>query len=269
LSEFKIAIFGDIVGEPGRKAFREGLEILKKQKKIDFLIVNGENSAGGIGITPKIAEFFFDYGVHIITTGNHIFRHKEIIPYLEKNEYLLRPHNYPEGVPGSGVAILEKNGLKIGVLNLCGRVFMEEGFDSPFLVADKAVQDLKEKGANVILVDFHAEATSEKQALGHYLDGKVTAVYGTHTHVQTADEKILPKGTAYISDIGFCGATFSLLGMDKDIVMKKFLLSMPVRFQVGKQLPYEVNGIVLTLDSQTGKLLGIERFLVNNLGINK
>lgn len=260
METFKIAVFGDIVGEAGRIAFDKALEILKEEENIDFLIVNGENSAGGIGITPPIAEFFFNKGVHVITSGNHIFRHKEIVSYLKKQPYLLRPHNYPAGVPGKGVCMLEKLGLKIGVLNLCGRVFMDEGFDSPFAVAENALSYFSTEKADIILVDFHAEATSEKQALAYYLDGKVATLFGTHTHVQTSDARILSQGTAYITDIGFCGAEESILGMEKEGVLKKFLTSMPVRFQVPKKGALVANGIILDVDIERKKVVAIRRF---------
>ncbi|TDT69166.1 hypothetical protein EV215_1508 [Hypnocyclicus thermotrophus] len=215
----KILIIGDIIGKPGRKILYEFLE--RKKEEYDFIIVNGENSAAGFGITTKIADEFFEYGIDVITSGNHIWDKKEIYKYLDENNALLRPLNYPKSVPGSGYIIKEsKNGEKIAVVNLQGRVFMPL-VDSPFEVIENILNEIK-KETDIIIVDFHAEATSEKVALGWFLDGKVKAIYGTHTHIQTADNRILSEGTAYITDIGMTGSHDSIIGMTIESVLPKF-----------------------------------------------
>ena len=242
----KVLIIGDVMGKPGRDAMKEFLD--KKKNDYDFVIVNGENAAAGFGITPKIADEFFELGVDVITSGNHIWDKKELYPYLDENRNILRPLNYPKGVPGFGYTIKENgNGEKIAVINIQGRVFMPE-VDSPFQRIEEAIEEIKKETKNII-VDFHAEATSEKLAMGWYLDGRVSAVYGTHTHVQTADERILEKGTGFINDVGMTGSHDSIIGMTIETVLPKFLTSLPSRFEVATG-NVKVNGIELHIDKE-------------------
>ena len=242
----KVLIIGDVMGKPGRDAMKEFLD--KKKNDYDFVIVNGENAAAGFGITPKIADEFFELGVDVITSGNHIWDKKELYPYLNENRNILRPLNYPKGVPGFGYTIKENGkGEKIAVINIQGRVFMPE-VDSPFQRIEEAIEEIKKETKNII-VDFHAEATSEKLAMGWYLDGRVSAVYGTHTHVQTADERILEKGTGFINDVGMTGSHDSIIGMTIETVLPKFLTSLPSRFEVATG-NVKVNGIELHIDKE-------------------
>jgi len=253
----KILFIGDIVGEPGRKALREGLPALIDKLKIDFVIANAENAAGGFGITRPVCEEIFSAGVNILTSGNHIWDKKEAFQYIMEEKRLLRPANYPEGAPGYGSVVAETPvGDKIAVLNLSGRIFMNQ-LDCPFKTAKAALPRLKEE-TRVIIVDFHAEATSEKAALGWFLDGEVSAVIGTHTHVQTADEKILPEGTAFITDVGMTGPANSIIGVKKELVINKFLTQVPVRFETAKGLSM-LSCVVLEIDSETGRATSIER----------
>lgn len=245
----KVLIVGDIIGRPGRKLFQEYLE--RKKDNYDFIIINGENTAAGFGITEKIAKEFFEQGVDVITSGNHIWDKKEIYEYLEKENSLLRPMNYPEGVPGNGYVIKEaKNGLKIAVVNLQGRVFMPS-IDCPFKSIEKELDKLKSE-ADIIIVDFHAEATSEKMALGWFLDGQVSAIYGTHTHIQTSDNRILNEGTAYITDIGMTGAHDGIIGMTVETILPKFLNGLPQRFAIC-EANVRLNGIELEFEGATVK----------------
>lgn len=252
----KILAIGDIVGRPGREAMRMLLPKLKQEHSLDLIIANGENAAGGSGITPKLAEELFSYGVDGLTSGDHIWKRKEIFPYLETEKKLLRPANYPLQAPGKGSMIIEKNGIKIGVINLAGRIFME-AIRCPFVVAEEEINKLA-KETKIIIVDFHAEATSEKVALGWYLDGKVSAVLGTHTHIQTADEKILPQGTAYITDLGMCGPYDSVIGRKKENVLQRFVVQVPIRFDVAKEDTH-LCGVVLEIDEKSGKAVSIAR----------
>lgn len=241
----KVLIIGDIMGRPGRDALEEFLN--KKRDNYDFIIVNGENSAAGFGITPKISDEFFEMGVDVITSGNHIWDKKEIYPYLNENNSLLRPLNYPKGVPGFGYVIKDsKKGEKIAVVNIQGRVFMPE-VDSPFDRIDEILDELKKITSNII-VDFHAEASSEKLAMGYFLDGRVSLVFGTHTHIQTADERILDRGTGFISDVGMTGAHDSIIGMTVETVLPKFLTSLPSRFEVATG-NVKINGLELEIDN--------------------
>jgi hypothetical protein len=251
-----VALIGDIIGEPGRKALFLALSQLIGNKKIDFVIANGENAAGGFGITGKIASKLLSYGVDCITTGNHVWRNREIFKVIEDNPRLIRPANYPKGAPGIGWTILEKNGQKLAVMNLLGRVYMEP-LDSPFRTAQKEISQIR-KVTNCIVVDFHGEATSEKVALGWYLDGKVSAVIGTHTHVQTADERILPGGTAYITDAGMTGPFDSIIGMRKESALKKFVTLIPSKFMVAENDIW-LNAVIINIDPATGKATAIER----------
>lgn len=257
----KILFFGDLVGAPGRTVFQRHIEALKLQYRADAILVNGENSANGKGITPRIVRFFKHHGVNVVTTGNHIWQRKEIYPYLSENKDLLRPANFPAGCPGSGVTTFECQGYTIGVINLQGRVFMRELVNCPFRAAESAITYLQSR-TNIILVDFHAETTSEKLGLAYYLDGKVSGFVGTHTHVQTADNRILPKGTAYITDLGMAGALNSMIGMKKEPLLHQMLTQMPVRFEVDTTPPFVLSGVCIEVDAQSGKALSIERIYI-------
>ena len=253
----KVLFIGDIVGETGRKALKEGLLKLIERLKIDFVIANAENAAGGFGITKSIGEEIFSFGVNVLTSGNHIWDKKEAVTYIVKENRLLRPANYPEDVPGHGsIVAITSSGEKIAVLNISGRVFMTQ-IDCPFQASKREIAKLKEQ-AKVIIVDFHAEATSEKSAFGWFLDGKVSAVIGTHTHVQTADETILPNGTAFITDVGMTGPTNSVIGIKKEQIIGKFLTSMPVRFETAKGVSV-LSAVVIDIDSKTGTSTNIQR----------
>ncbi|ADQ07456.1 metallophosphoesterase [Caldicellulosiruptor hydrothermalis 108] len=246
---------GDVVGRPGRNILKSTLSKLKENYKIDVVIANCENAAGGNGLTKKVADELFSIGIDVMTMGNHVWANKEIFSFIENETRIIRPANYPEGTtPGRGYNVFEKNNVKFTVINLCGRVFMEN-LDCPFRKIDEILKKIE---CPIIIVDFHAEATSEKIALGFYVDGRVSCVYGTHTHVQTADEKILPNGTAYITDIGMTGPYDSVLGVDKDIVIQKFTTLLPVRFEVAKGKA-QFNGIVFEVDNNSGKAVSIER----------
>lgn len=253
----KVLFIGDIVGEPGRKAIRNGLPSLIDKLKIDFVIANVENAAGGFGITRPVCEEILSVGVNVLTSGNHIWDKKEAIQYIMEEKRLLRPANYPDEAPGYGSILTETPaGEKIAVLNLSGRVFMSQ-LDCPFQTAKSLLPVIREK-TEVVIVDFHAEATSEKSAFGWFLDGEVSAVIGTHTHVQTADEKILPEGTAFITDVGMTGPVNSIIGVKKELVISKFLTQVPVRFETAKGSSM-LSCVVLEIDSDTGKAKSIER----------
>jgi 2',3'-cyclic-nucleotide 2'-phosphodiesterase len=256
----KVLFIGDIFGEPGRRALARAVPRLVAQRQIDIVIGNGENAAGGFGITPELAEELFDLGLSVITTGNHAWDKKEILDYFPREPRLLRPANYPSGAPGNGSVVVESaGGEQLGVLQLMGRAYMPT-LDCPFQVAKKELAALKKRTAAVI-VDMHAEATSEKMAMGHYLDGEVVAVVGTHTHVQTADDQILPKGTAYLTDIGMTGPLHSVIGVKKELAIEKFLTGMPRRFEVASG-PSVFCAVLLELDARLGKALSIERIRI-------
>jgi len=250
-SEIRVLFLGDVIGKPGRKA----IEKFIKGFSADFIIINGENLAGGIGITPLVAQEMLSCGVDLITTGNHVWKKKEMIPFLMGERRVIRPLNYPAGTPGFGHGIVSKNGKRLCVANLEGRVFMAP-LDCPFRAIENLLQELDTKIP--IIVDFHAEATSEKIALGWFLDGKVAAVVGTHTHVQTADERVLPKGTGYITDAGMTGPADSVIGMEKSVVLEKFVTQLPQRFEVGKD-DIEVQGVILTLENEGNHCIEIKR----------
>ena len=253
----RLLFIGDIVGKPGRTALKELLPGLVSKRKIDFVVVNAENAAGGSGITPPIAKELIGYGADLLTSGDHIWKRKEAEELLQTNERVLRPLNYPDGAPGSGSAIIElEEGVKIGVINLVGRIFMQ-AVECPFRAARKEIEKIKRSTPN-IFVDLHAEATSEKIALGWYLDGSVTALLGTHTHVQTADEKILPGGTAYITDVGMTGPFDSVIGRKKEQILTRFLTQMPTRFEMADK-DIRLNGAIINFDTKTGKADSIER----------
>ncbi len=248
-----VLTIGDIIGGPGRRAVKDILPGLREQYGIDFVIANGENVAGGLGLTLKTADELFDAGVDVITSGNHIWAQKEIVPYLDSELPILRPLNYPPGVPGRGFLVFRN---RVVVVNLIGRTFIGN-FDCPFRAMDKLLTELNAKPA-IIIIDFHAEATSEKMALGRYLDGRVSAVLGTHTHVGTIDAQLLPKGTAYVTDIGMTGPVNSVIGDDTETVLSRFLSMIPHRLAVGKG-KVAFNAILVTLDEETGLATGIER----------
>jgi metallophosphoesterase (TIGR00282 family) len=257
----RILFIGDIVGKAGRRAVATLLEGLVEREGIDFTIANGENAAGGIGITPAISREILERGVNVITSGNHIWAKKEIIPFLDGEERILRPANYPDGAPGTGSRIFTTwRGEKIGVMNLEGRVFMKS-LDCPFAAADKELMELK-KEVDCTIVDFHAEATSEKMALGWFLDGKASAVLGTHTHVQTSDERILPGGTAYITDVGMTGPIASVIGIRQTVAIQRFLTQMPRKFDVASR-DIELQGVILEVNPNNGKSESIRRLKVS------
>lgn len=256
----KVLYIGDIMGEPGRRAVARAMPRLVSQHNVDVVIGNGENVAGGFGITPELAEELFDLGLSAITTGNHAWDKKEIVDYFPRERRLLRPANYPEGVPGQGSLVIETPaGETVGLLQLMGRAYMPT-LDCPFQVARREMTKLKKRVA-AVLVDMHAEATSEKMAMGHYLDGEATAVVGTHTHVQTADEQILPKGTAYLTDIGMTGPLHGVIGVKKELAIEKFLTGMPRRFEVASG-PTVFCAALIELDARVGKALSIERIRI-------
>lgn len=257
MKSIKVLTIGDIVGNPGREACRELVPLLRKREQLHFVVANGENMAAGSGITKSTIKEVFDSGVDVITTGDHAFRRKEAYALLDENPCLLRPANYPVCSPGLGSAIYPlSDTLNIGIINLLGRVFLNP-IDCPFLRIKDIVESMRKK-TEIILVDFHAEATSEKIALGWYLDGKVSAVYGTHTHVQTADETILPEGTAYITDIGMTGPFRSVLGRDIEAVINRFVTQMPHHFHVATD-DIRLNGIIVEIDTATGRATSIKR----------
>lgn len=253
----KLLFIGDIVGKSGRKAVRELLPLLADTYSPDIVIANGENAANGFGITVKIAQELFDLGIGVLTSGNHIWDKKDVLEFIQKESRLIRPANYPVNTPGRGsTVVLTGGGHKIAVLNLSGRIFMDP-LDCPFMAAERELEALKRE-TDLIVVDFHGEATSEKIAAGWELDGKVTAVLGTHTHVQTADERILPGGTAYISDVGMTGSFDSVIGMEKDISIERFKTQMPISYRVAKD-DLGLNGVLVDADEATGKATNIKR----------
>lgn len=253
----KVLFIGDIVGEPGRRVLSRLLHKVVGQHSVDLVIGNGENVAGGFGLTPDTVDELYEMGVSVITSGNHAWDKKEITDRMRQDPRLLRPANYPEGVPGRGATVVESPaGERLGVLQVMGRVFMPM-LDCPFQTAKREVAQLKTQTPAVI-VDMHAEATSEKMAMAHFLDGDVTAVVGTHTHVQTADEGILPKGTAYITDIGMTGPINSVIGVKKEMVIDKFLTQMPRKFEVASGQAV-FGAVLIELDARTGKALSIQR----------
>jgi metallophosphoesterase (TIGR00282 family) len=260
MAVIRILFLGDIVGEPGRKAVINRLPSLKREQEIDFVIANGENSAAGRGITPKISIDLLRCGIAVLTTGDHIWDQKEIVDYLPTEPRLLRPINYSQGTPGSGSVVLETKKGKVAVINAQGRTFMNPPLDNPFVCIEQEVERLREQeGVKVIFVDFHAETTSESIAMGYHLDGKVSAVAGTHTHVQTADERILEQGTAHITDAGMCGPERSVLGRNVESVVWRFKTGMPTRFPVAKG-QVRLCGLLLEVDEQSGKATAVERF---------
>lgn len=253
----KILLLGDIVGRVGRRAVADRLSELTRTHQIDFTIANGENAAAGLGLTEKTGQFLFDCGIDCLTSGNHIWAQREVREYLPREPRVLRPANYPEGAPGHGCHVFSYgSGDQIAVINLLGRVFMD-AVDCPFRKADHLLASLPPVAATI--VDFHAEATSEKQALGRYLDGRVTAVIGTHTHVQTADEIVLPGGTAYLTDAGMTGPADSVIGIKPEIAVQRFLTALPTRFEVSRRGACILSGVVIECNRQTGLAKSIYR----------
>src|SRR5215510_12070818 len=253
----KILFIGDTVGKAGRAIVHHHLKQLQEEFSVDLTILNCENAAAGFGVTPRIADEFFDWGIDVLTSGNHVWDKKEIMPYLDQNTRILRPANYPASNPGRGLAVVKtKTGEEAAVLNLQGRVFMP-ATDDPFRVADAELAKIP-KHVKVIFVDMHGEATSEKVAMGWYLDGRVSAVIGTHTHIPTADETILPSGTAFQTDAGMTGPFMSVIGIVKDDAIRRFLTQIPDKFAAATQ-DARLNGVVIDIDSATGKAQHIQR----------
>ena len=254
----RLLFLGDIIGDPGRRAVVESLPRLKEERGLDFIVVNGENSCAGRGITPKMCIDLLRAGAAVITTGDHVWDQREIVPYLDTEPRLLRPLNYPAGTPGLGSIVLSTPKGKVAVVNVQGRTFMQPPLDNPFLAMQAEVERLRAE-TPVIFVDMHAETTSEKIAMGRFLDGRVSAVVGTHTHTQTADEQIFPGGTAFLCDAGMCGPSESCLGREIEPIVKKFLTGRPVMFPVACG-PVKLHGAIVEIDEQTGRALRIERF---------
>lgn len=252
----RVLFVGDVIGRPGRTAVKLLVPSLVHDHGIDLTIANGENAAGGIGITPEVAKELLSSGVDVITTGNHVWHKKEIYSFIDQEERLLRPANYPPGNPGKEFLVKEVKGHAVAVVNLCGRVFMPH-LDCPFRCMDGLLKDLKSI-TNLIIVDFHGEATSEKYAIAWYLDGRVSAVVGTHTHVPTADERILPGGTAYITDVGMVGSTDSVIGVRKEEIIERFLTQRPISFSVAKG-HRRLDAVVIDINEKDGRATSIQR----------
>lgn len=252
----RVMFIGDVVGEPGRTALTATLPSLVDRYEPTFVICNGENVAGGLGITKRTAEKLLDAGVDVITTGNHVYRHRDVYPFLDATDRVVRPANYLDSNPGRGHTVVEKDGVRWGVINLSGNVFMHAAY-SAFHIVDRLVSKLQDE-ADVVVVDIHAETTSEKIAMGWHLDGRVTAVLGTHTHVQTADDRVLPGGTAYLTDAGMTGPHDSIIGMEKEPSLARFLNAMPAKFEPASGNP-RLNGAVIEADDKTGRATKITR----------
>ena len=252
-------MIGDIFGRPGRRAVRECVDEVVSEHGVDFVVMNAENSAGGFGLTPAIADELFGYGADVLTGGNHTFDKREVAELLEDDERVLRPHNYPAQNPGSGMTIVERSGVRVAVLNLQGRVFMPMT-DCPFRAVDRLIDAVRPE-SDVILVDLHAEATSEKMAMAWYLDGRASALVGTHTHVQTADEQVFPEGLAYITDLGMTGPHRSIIGIKVEHSLGRFLDSRPRRFEAATG-DVRFHGVVVDVDESTGRSRGIERISI-------
>jgi metallophosphoesterase (TIGR00282 family) len=254
-----ILMVGDVFGDSGRTAVGKLLPRLRQEHAIDFCVVNVENSAGGFGVTPPMARQVLEQGADVLTSGNHIWDKKEIVEYITKENLLLRPANFPVGTPGVGHVTVKAGPHRVAVLNLMGRVFMHP-IDCPFRKADEIVPELR-RDTPIVLVDMHAEATSESVAMGWYLDGRVSAVVGTHRHVQTADERVLPGGTAYITDLGMTGPTEGVIGVDREIIINRFLHQMPARFEPAKG-PAALHGVVIVVDPESGRASQIRRLSI-------
>lgn len=254
----RILLIGDIVSSQGCEHLRKTLPALKREYKADVVIANGENSAVGNGVTPHSAKYIFDSGVDVITLGNHSLRRREIYNYLEETEFIIRPANYHASAPGKGVCVVDKGYTRLGVINLQGVMYLEN-HKNPFEIADREIKVLNDAGVRNIIIDFHAEASSEKKGLGFYVDGRVSAVVGTHTHVQTSDEQILPCGTGYITDLGMTGPYYSVLGITPECAIEKMKTNLPVKFTT-EDGPCTMEGCFVELDDKTGKAVNIERF---------
>jgi metallophosphoesterase (TIGR00282 family) len=256
----RVMILGDVMGRPARRAVRDLVPALIEKEEIDLAIANAENAAGGMGVDIKSANELLSAGIQVLTSGNHIWKKKEIYPFLDDHASLIRPANFPAGAPGKGWCLWQRNGLRALIINLQGRVFMPNHVDDPFRCVDEI---LKQQGVNsrVVIVDMHAEATSEKYAMGWYLNGRASIVYGTHTHVQTADERILPAGTAYITDVGMCGPLDSVIGMEKETVIRGFITQLPRQFEVAQD-NVVLQGIVVDVDETNGQAREIRRLRV-------
>ncbi len=258
----KLLAVGDVCGVSGCEEIRKKLPIIKQDKKIDAVIINGENSAEGNGITPYSADYLFMCGADVITGGNHSMRRNEIFPYLDSHDYLLRPHNLGNAEYGSGYCLADFGSYSMAVINLSGKIYLEsQEAENPFLVADNLIERAKKDGANIIIVDFHAEATSEKRALGLYLDGRISAFFGTHTHVQTADAQILPNGTGYITDLGMTGPINSVLGVKSDIIINRLKNNDFSKF-LSADGECMINGCIFEIDTKSGKTISVERIYI-------
>lgn len=260
-NSIRVLMLGDIIGHPGMRALFSSLKRLKKEQKSDFVIINGENAADGFGLLPNQVDEIFSYGADVITSGNHIWQKEELYPVLDSKERLLRPSNYPKGVPGHGDCVIEFKGVKLAVLNLQGRVRMSVNSECPFKNGLKDIKRLRSTTKNIV-VDFHAEDVTEKEALAEYFDGKVSAVVGTHTHIQTADERILDGGTAYISDIGMTGPMGGIIGSDPEAAIKRVFNSIPYKTHILDE-EATINGVLITIDKSNGKATSIERVSYN------
>lgn len=256
----RVMVLGDVMGRPARRAVRDLVPSLIETEELDLVVANAENAAGGMGVDIKSAKELLSAGVQVMTSGNHIWKKKEIYSILDEQENLIRPANYPAGAPGKGWCLWQHNGLRALVINLQGRVFMPNHVDDPFRCVDEI---LKERGGRspVIIVDMHAEATSEKYAMGWYLDGRASLVYGTHTHVQTSDERIFPAGTAYITDVGMCGPLDSVIGMETETVIRGFITQLPRQFEVAQE-NVVLQGVIVDIDDESGKARAIRRLRV-------
>ena len=262
----RILFIGDIFGKPGREVARRAIPALIERESLDFVIANVENSAAGFGVTGDLADAILSYGVDAMTSGNHVWDKKEILDYIPRQPRLIRPANFPPGTPGRGSYVGKtRTGEPIGVINVMGRIFMQP-LDDPFAVVQKEIEAMRGK-ARVILVDFHAEATSEKVAMGWHLDGRVTAVFGTHTHVQTADDRILPKGTAYLTDVGMTGPHDSIIGVTTEVALGRFLNGMPARFESATG-PGRLNAVLVTADRSTGRATAIQRLNLSSTDVD-
>lgn len=256
----RVMLVGDVIGRPGRRAFRKYVQQLRREKAIDVVIANGENSAAGKGLTRTSLDELYSGGADIVTTGNHVWDKKDVLEFIDQEPFLIRPANYPEGTPGKGYCLYPFKAKTIGVMNLSGRSFMP-ALDCPFQKVDALLREIQ-KQCDIIFLDFHAETTSEKMAMGWYLDGRVNGVVGTHTHIQTADERILPRGTAYITDLGMVGPWNSVLGVQTDKIIYKFTTGMPVRFEVEAEGPQVFSAVIVEIDDKSNQTLGIERILL-------
>ena len=259
----KVLFLGDVVAKGGRKALAKYIPRITEEYKPDLIIANGENASGGIGITSETAEEIFSFGVDVITSGNHIWKHKDIFAYLESNsDKIIRPLNYPNSdeyeTPGSGYTKIKKDGMEFLIINIMGRTFLDN-LDCPFRLLDNLVKK-ESKPGTISIIDFHAETTSEKQAMGWFLAGRVSAVLGTHTHVQTADERILPGATAYITDVGMCGSMDTVIGVDKEIIIQRFITQRPIGFKFS-EINIGLNAVIMDFEDSSGKAVSIERLL--------